>query len=114
RLREQGVAGPDAFRVGSTLTVPLHDRTARDALVAIDGLGLAPSSIGTRAPTLDDVYLRLTGDRLAHAARKGQHEWRLPAGPHPCRPASRASDCSGRSRPSPGDASRSPRARLGS
>src|SRR5206468_5673652 len=68
RLREQGIAGADAFRVGSTLTVPLHETTARAAMAAIDGLGLAPSSIGARPPTLDDVYLRLTGDSLAAAA----------------------------------------------
>jgi hypothetical protein len=30
-------------------------------------LGLA-TEISTRRPTLDDVYLRLTGDRLAAAA----------------------------------------------
>ena len=68
RLQEQGIAGADAFRVGSTLTVPLHETTARAAMAAIDGLGLAPSSIGARPPTLDDVYLRLTGDSLAEAA----------------------------------------------
>jgi hypothetical protein len=29
---------------------------------------LTPSSISTRQPTLDDVYLQLTGARLAEAA----------------------------------------------
>ena len=50
------------------LTVPLHDRSAADAIAEIDRAGLAPASIGTRRPTLDDVYLRLTGGRLAEAA----------------------------------------------
>ena len=67
-LRARGVAGDDAFAVGSTLTVPLHDRTAADAIAAVGDLALATTAIATRRPTLDDVYLRLTGDRLAAAA----------------------------------------------
>ena len=67
-LRSNGVAGDDAFTVGTTMTVPLHDRAAGDAIAAIDSLGLGATAIGTRRPTLDDVYLRLTGDRLAEAA----------------------------------------------
>ena len=67
--RARGIAGDDAFTVGATLTVPLHDRTAarRDRSdprrSACD-----VSSISTRRPTLDDVYLQLTGGRLADAA----------------------------------------------
>jgi ABC-2 type transport system ATP-binding protein len=67
-LRARGIAGDDAFSVGSTLTVPLHDHAGADAIAAIGDLGLAAMSIGTREPTLDDVYLRLTGGRLAEAA----------------------------------------------
>src|SRR5437870_5836131 len=67
-LRTRGIAGDDAFTVGSTLTVPLHDRTAAQAIAAIEGAGLRTAAISTRRPTLDDVYLRLTGDRLAEAA----------------------------------------------
>jgi ABC-2 type transport system ATP-binding protein len=67
-LRDLGIAGGDSFTVGSTVTVPLHDRTAADAVAAIGALDLAPAAIGTRRPTLDDVYLRLTGGRLAAAA----------------------------------------------
>jgi ABC-2 type transport system ATP-binding protein len=66
-LRSRGIARDDAFRVGSTLTVPLHDVTGSDAISALHELGLA-TEISTRRPTLDDVYLRLTGDRLAAAA----------------------------------------------
>jgi hypothetical protein len=66
-LRAQGIAGDDSFAVGSTLTVPLRDRSAREAIAAINDLGLA-TAISAREPTLDDVYLRLTGDRLAPAA----------------------------------------------
>src|SRR5439155_24078592 len=64
-LLARGIAGDDAFSVGTTLTVPLHDRTAAHAVAAIQDSGLAVSAISTRRPTLDDVYLRLTGARLA-------------------------------------------------
>ncbi len=66
-LRSRGVAGENAFAVGQTLTVPLSDVTASAAISVIDELELA-TEISTRQPTLDDVYLRLTGDRLAEAA----------------------------------------------
>jgi ABC-2 type transport system ATP-binding protein len=63
-LRERGIAGDDAFAVGSTLTVPLRKLSAGQAIAAINDLGVA-SAISAREPTLDDVYLRLTGGRLA-------------------------------------------------
>jgi ABC-2 type transport system ATP-binding protein len=66
-LRKRGIAGDDAFTVGSTLTVPLHEHTSGEAIAVVSELGVA-SAISTRQPTLDDVYLRLTGDRLAEAA----------------------------------------------
>jgi ABC-2 type transport system ATP-binding protein len=66
-LQAHGIAAEDAFSVGSTLTVPLRDLSAGDAIAAINDLGLA-TAISAREPTLDDVYLRLTGDRLAPAA----------------------------------------------
>ena len=67
-LLARGIAGDDAFSVGTTVTVPLHDQTAAHAVAAIQDSGLAVSAISTRRPTLDDVYLRLTGARLADAA----------------------------------------------
>ena len=66
-LRERGIAGGDAFAIGSTLTIPLHDLTAHRAIDTINELGLA-SSISAREPTLDDVYVQLTGARLVAAA----------------------------------------------
>src|SRR5207302_9542069 len=66
-LREQGIADGDAFTVGSTMTVPLHAHSAPRAIATVGELGLA-DGIATRRPTLDDVYLRLTGDSLAAAA----------------------------------------------
>ena len=66
-LRASGIAGQDAFAIGSRLTVPLHDTSSGDAIAAIHDLGLV-AAISAREPTLDDVYLRLTGDSLAAAA----------------------------------------------
>jgi hypothetical protein len=43
----------------------VHDRPAREALAAITDLGLAATAVATRRPTLDDVYLQLTGETLA-------------------------------------------------
>ena len=67
QLRRQGVARDDAFAVGSRVTVPLHETSSRDAIAAIHDLRLG-GAISARRPTLDDVYLRLTGDSLAAAA----------------------------------------------
>jgi ABC-2 type transport system ATP-binding protein len=66
-LRDRGVAGEDAFAVGSRVTVPLHNHSSGEAIAAIHELGFA-GAISAREPTLDDVYLRLTGDSLAAAA----------------------------------------------
>jgi ABC-2 type transport system ATP-binding protein len=66
-LRSRGVAGDDAFAVGARVTVPLHDLAAADAIAAVHELRLG-GEVGVRRPTLDDVYLRLTGDSLAPAA----------------------------------------------
>jgi len=67
-LRAGGLASGDAFSVGSTLTLPLRDRTAAEAIARIGELDLPVTTISSRQPTLDDVYLRLTGGRLAEAA----------------------------------------------
>jgi len=68
QLRLRGVAGPDAFAVGSRLTLPLSERSASEAMAAIHESGLPVSGLTTRPPSLDDVYLRLTGAELAEAA----------------------------------------------
>jgi ABC-2 type transport system ATP-binding protein len=63
-LGAHGVPVDTAVAVGSTLTVPLHDRSAGDVMAALDRAGVSAAAISSRPPTLDDVYLRLTGDRL--------------------------------------------------
>jgi ABC-2 type transport system ATP-binding protein len=67
-LRFHGIAGDDAFAVGARVTVPLHRHAAADALAVIESERLRTSEIATRAPTLDDVYLKFTGAQLAQAA----------------------------------------------
>jgi ABC-2 type transport system ATP-binding protein len=67
-LRGRGVADSDVFSVGARITVPLHGRSAGDALQAIDDERLRASEIQVRTPTLDDVYIQLTGDRFDEAA----------------------------------------------
>jgi hypothetical protein len=48
--------------------VPVHGGTAAAAMAGIHDAGLGASSITARQPTLDDVYLQLTGGRFAQAA----------------------------------------------
>ena len=66
-LRSRGIAHETAFAVGSTLTVPLNGHSSSEAIAAVHELGIA-GAVSARRPTLDDVYLRLTGGRLAEAA----------------------------------------------
>jgi ABC-2 type transport system ATP-binding protein len=68
RLRAQGLASGSAFAVGSTLTLPLREATAGDVVSALGDAGITTGTIASRQPTLDDVYLQQTGDRLADAA----------------------------------------------
>jgi ABC-2 type transport system ATP-binding protein len=64
-LRRHGIGGDDTFAVGATVHIPMHDRPGRHAVAAITELGVAARAITSRAPTLDDVYLQLTGTSLA-------------------------------------------------
>jgi ABC-2 type transport system ATP-binding protein len=64
-MRAHGIAGETAFAVGATLTVPVTRHAAQATVAAIAGLGIEPDSLTTRRPTLDDVYLQLTGSRIA-------------------------------------------------
>ena len=64
-LRGARLASADAYVVGARVTVPLHEHRATDVLA---GLAVHPAEISTRVPTLDDVYLQLTGAQLADAA----------------------------------------------
>jgi len=67
-LRSRGIAGADAFAVGARVTVPLHGRAAAEALHAVESASVGRSDIQVRPPTLDDVYIQLTGTRFDEAA----------------------------------------------
>ena len=67
-LRARGVMGDDGFAVGSTLTLPLQEHTAAEVLSAVDDARLSVAGVSTRTPSLDDVYLRLTGARIEQAS----------------------------------------------
>jgi ABC-2 type transport system ATP-binding protein len=66
-LRERKIARGDSFVIGARVTVPLHEHAATEALAAIDSERLRASEIATRMPTLDDVYLQLTGSQMSQA-----------------------------------------------
>jgi ABC-2 type transport system ATP-binding protein len=67
-LRDRGIARADSFAVGARVTVALHEHVTTEALTAIESERLHVSEIATRLPTLDDVYLQLTGARIPEAA----------------------------------------------
>ena len=67
-LRARGIADANAFLVGSTVTLPLTRHSAAEVVAAIDEVAVSTTGITTRSPTLDDVYLRVTGAPIADAA----------------------------------------------
>jgi ABC-2 type transport system ATP-binding protein len=66
-LAISGVKPP--VRHGSTLelTVDEGPRTVIEVLRALDGDGLSPTSVVAREPSLDDVFLALTGQRTTES-----------------------------------------------
>ena len=65
RLRAHGIAGDDALIVGRTVSVPIRRTGGRDVAAMLATLDLPTTATTTRVPQLDDVYLRLTGERMA-------------------------------------------------
>jgi ABC-2 type transport system ATP-binding protein len=66
-LRGGGVPDDDVLLVGGTATVLLRVVTAGQLTDLLADHAVRPRSATTRHPTLDDVYLRLTGGRIAGA-----------------------------------------------
>jgi ABC-2 type transport system ATP-binding protein len=64
-LRSHGIAGDDALIVGRTVSVPIRRSPDRDVSAVLAALSLPTIARTTRVPHLDDVYLRLTGERIA-------------------------------------------------
>jgi len=68
-LRRAGVDEDQSLAIGSTVTIPVAEDRAAQVRKAIEHGGIATTALTVRRSTLDDVYLRLTGDDLhAHAA----------------------------------------------
>ena len=63
-LRARGLADTDAIAIGTTVTMPLRDRSLSATRALVEQL-LPTSTVTVRPPGLDDVYLRLTGDAVA-------------------------------------------------
>lgn len=63
-LARKGVPSEDVTVIGGTVTVSARRLGAQRALQLITDEGIRVRSATTRHPTLDDVYLRLTGDRI--------------------------------------------------
>jgi ABC-2 type transport system ATP-binding protein len=64
-LRARGLTADDTLVVGRTVTIPTRNGTASHVSQVISELDLAAVATMTRPPNLDDVYLRLTGGRVA-------------------------------------------------
>ncbi len=64
-LRDSGLPVENALAIGSVLTIPLQDGQGDLAVRRLREAALPIRSIAVRRPTLDDVYLRHTGARLA-------------------------------------------------
>jgi ABC-2 type transport system ATP-binding protein len=67
-LRRSGVDPDDVVVIGSTVTASLRSLSAGQALHLLDGHSIPVRSTTVRRATLDDVYLRLTGDRITVAS----------------------------------------------
>lgn len=63
-LLKVGVRRDDILVIGATLTVSMRDGNGERLTNQLRDDGLIVRAVTTRHPTLDDVYLRLTGDRI--------------------------------------------------
>ena len=63
-LRRQGVPGDDLLVIGGTVTVSLRTIAAPAVSQVLADSSIPIRSATTRPPTLDDVYLRLTGGQI--------------------------------------------------
>jgi ABC-2 type transport system ATP-binding protein len=64
-LQDCGITARDIVATGSTLTASLRQSSSRQAVEHLARTAVEVASATTRRPTLDDVYLRLTGARIA-------------------------------------------------
>ena len=64
KLAELGTVGPDEGGLSVELGVPDSGPALLEAVRALDQAGLEPVSVEAREPSLDDVFLHLTGQPL--------------------------------------------------
>jgi ABC-2 type transport system ATP-binding protein len=63
-LRLSGTDPSDILPIGGTVTVSLRGAPASRLVGILEDHGVRVRAVTTRRPSLDDVYLRLTGGRL--------------------------------------------------
>jgi ABC-2 type transport system ATP-binding protein len=63
-LRSGGVASDDLLAIGGTLMVSLRGTSSAAVLDLLAQRSIPVRSVTTRPPSLDDVYLHLTGGRM--------------------------------------------------
>jgi hypothetical protein len=63
-VRDHGVAKADILVIGGSVTVSLKTINASVVSRLLEENAVGVRSATTRAPSLDDVYLRLTGGRM--------------------------------------------------
>ncbi|HEY6426787.1 MAG TPA: ABC transporter ATP-binding protein [Acidimicrobiales bacterium] len=66
-LQGAGIEASEMLTIGNTVTVLTTSHSSRHVMDALEGEGQIVRASTIRRPTLDDVYLRLTGDRI-HSA----------------------------------------------
>jgi ABC-2 type transport system ATP-binding protein len=66
-LRAAGLPEDDILVIGSTVTTSLRGSSSETVLHKLRAAGVNVRSATSRIPTLDDVYLRLTGGHIAAA-----------------------------------------------
>lgn len=64
-LRTAGIPEKDILVIGTTVTASLRGNQDDSVINRLREAGVGVRSATTRNPSLDDVYLRLTGDRIA-------------------------------------------------
>ena len=66
-LQAAGIESSEVLTIGNTVTVLTTSHSSRQVMDGLEGQGRIVRASTIRRPTLDDVYLRLTGDRI-HSA----------------------------------------------
>jgi ABC-2 type transport system ATP-binding protein len=63
-LQGAGIESAEVLTIGNTVTVLTTSHNSRQVMDVLEGQNRIVRASTIRRPTLDDVYLRLTGDRI--------------------------------------------------